>query len=206
MNLRARQERFTRLDWSQQIGNLFILIFLLTLMACSRSTVVVPEVTPAEEASPTLPLENASAEFAIYRVTEKVSAEDMIESDVVDLRLDDTPFIAADEIMAYTWETHELILTGAAYRRLSKLEGLALQDPGLPFVACVGDEPIYGGMLWTSLSSASFGGILIDLYPAAQECPLSIQAGYPSPDWFTGEDLRADPRIHEALEAAGKLQ
>lgn len=186
--------------------SLFILIFLLTLMACSRSTVVVPEVTPAEEASPTLPLENASAEFAIYRVTEKVSAEDMIEANVSDLALDDAPFIAADEIIAYVWETHELTLTGSAYRRLSKLEGFALQSPGLPFVACVGNEPIYGGVLWTSLSSVSFGGISIDLYPAAQEHPLPIQAGYPSPDWFTGEDLRADPRIRQALEAAGKLQ
>jgi len=206
MNLRARQARFTRLDWPQQIGNLLILVSLLMATACGRVTTVVPEVTPAQEASPTPTLENASAEFAIYRVTENVSAERMIESDVSDLRLDDTPFIAADEILAYTWEPHELTLTGSAYRRLSKLEGFALQSPGLPFVACVGDEPIYGGMLWTSLSSASFGGMIIDLYPAAQEHPLPIQAGYPSPDWATGEDLRPDPRIRQALEAAGKLQ
>ncbi len=206
MNLRARQERFTRLDWLQQIGNLLILVFLFMFTACGRVTTVVPEVTPAQEASPTPTLENASAEFAIYRVTENVSAERMLEADVADLALDDTPFIAPDEILAYTWETHEFTLTGSAYRRLSKLEGFALQAPGLPFVACVGDEPIYGGMLWTSLSSVSFGGLFIDLYPAAQERTLSIQAGYPSPDWFTGEDLRADPRIRQALEAAGKLK
>jgi hypothetical protein len=186
--------------------SLSIFVFLFVFTACGQVTPAVPEVTPVQEASSTPTSENTLAEFAIYRVTENVSAERMIESDVGDLRLDDTPFIAADEIVAYTWETHELTLTGAAYRRLSKLEGLALQAPGLPFVACVGDEPIYGGMLWTSLSSASFGGLLIDLYPAAQERPLSILAGYPSPDWFTGEDLRADPRIRQALEAAGKLQ
>ena len=97
-------------------------------------------------------------------------------------------------------------LTASAAERVARLESSRLSMGGLPFVVCAGGEPIYGGALWTSYSSATYDGIVIDVYPARFGKPLPMRLGYPSPEWFTGEDLRSDPRIHRSLEEAGKLK
>ena len=97
-------------------------------------------------------------------------------------------------------------LTALASERVAQLERTRLSMGGLPFVICAGGEPIYGGALWTSYSSATYGGIVINVYPASSGQPLPIRLGYPSPEWFTGEDLRSDPRILRSLQEAGKLR
>ena len=97
-----------------------------------------------------------------------------------------------------------MTLTDAAYERIAGLE--VPIAPGIPFVVCVDGEPIYRGAFWASYSSASYDGIVIDVLPAVNMEPLRLQLGYPGPDFFTGEDLRADARIFQALKEAGKLE
>jgi len=128
----------------------------------------------------------------------------MRDSNLSELELEDTPILSVDDIVTYDWETHEIQLTDSASERVTRLEGSMLG--GLPFAVCVGREPVYIGAFWTSYSSAVFDGILIDVYPAKLGQPVPIQLGYPSPEWFAGEDLRSDPRIFRSLKEAGKLE
>jgi LysM repeat protein len=143
-----------------------------------------------------IPGEQAKREFAIYLVEQDISQLDLSK-----LQLDGPPILTLDDIVSYNWETHAMTLTATAYERLARLQ--VPVAPGLPFVVYAGGEPIYRGAFWTLASSATFDGIVITAPPAVGE-PLCIQLGYPSTEFYTGADLRADPRIFQALEAAGK--
>lgn len=113
------------------------------------------------------------------------------------------PVISAADIASYNQATHEITLTQAAAERIGKLQ---VPTSGLPFVACVGSEPIYQGAFWTSVSSQSYDGLTIDVTQAASGS-VRIQLAYPeSPGRFKGEDRRADPKIMRALSQAGKLE
>ena len=141
--------------------------------------------------------------FAIYLVDPELSAQDLSQTDLGELGLEDTPILSLDDVLTYTWETHEMTLTDAAYERIAGLE--VPTAPGIPFVVCVDGEPVYRGEFWASYSSAIYDGIAIDVLPAMNKQPLRLQLGYPGPDFFTGEDSRADARILEALQEADKL-
>jgi len=142
---------------------------------------------------PRLSLSEESRGFAIYLVADESTAV-----------CEGTPILSLDDIRTYDWDTHAMTLTGAAHARLGRLN--VPVAPGVPFVACVDDEPIYTGAFWTPLSSASSDGIVIEVLPTTENRPLRIQLGYPeAPELFTGADLRGDPRIFQSLEAAGKL-
>jgi hypothetical protein len=147
----------------------------------------------------------AVGEFAIYLVNQAATTQQMLQADLGEIELRETPILPTDDIIAYTWKTHEIELTDSAYARIGQLD--VPVTTGVPFVVCVGRERIYGGAFWVSFSSATFHGIVIDALPATQNRPLRIQLGYPeSPEFFKGEDLRSDPRIRQALETAGKLK
>jgi hypothetical protein len=130
----------------------------------------------------------------------------MRNTNLAELQLKDTPLLSVDDIVAYRWETHEIELSDSASKRLAQLERSIPLGAGLPFVVCAGGERIYSGALWTSYSSATYDGIVIDVHPAGLGEPVFIRLGYPTPEWFIGGDLRSDPRIHGALEEAGKLK
>jgi hypothetical protein len=78
--------------------------------------------------------------------------------------------------------------------------------PGTPFVMCVGNDRIYAGVIWSSLYSASFSGVVILKPMKADNRHIRIQLGYPSPQFYTGEDRRSDSRIFQILQQAGKLK
>jgi hypothetical protein len=195
------------------------IVLLVALMACSQpvaSPTPVPQSTAEptviahemqERATPTQSISQSSARvFDVYLVKEDISPPEMANANLAELELEQTPFLSIDDIVAYRSETHEMELTRSASQRVAWFERSALSLGGAPFVICAGGEPIYGGALWTSYSSATYDGIVIDLYPAESGQPLPIRLGYPSPEWFTGEDLRSDPRIYRSLEGAGKLK
>jgi hypothetical protein len=130
----------------------------------------------------------------------------MKETNLSEIRLEYKPLLNVDDVVTYFWDTHEMQLTASASQRVARLARSRLSMGGLPFVVCAAGEPIYGGALWTSYSSATYDGIVINVYPARFGQPLPIRLGYPTPEWFTGEDLRPDPRIYRSLEEAGKLK
>jgi hypothetical protein len=198
---------------------LFTAIFLLiTSAGCSNpvaptdivsGNTIEPTTAPVHTqiATPTTPISQIDAgEFSIYLVKQEISSEMILETDLDQLELEEVPILSLADITTYTWETHEMELTPSAYGRLAELQTSVLGAAGWPFVICVGSERVYSGAFWTSYSSAVFGGIVIDVYPTERYRPVRIQLGYPSPEWFTGEDLRSDPRIFRSLEEAGKLK
>ena len=162
---------------------------LLLLAGCSSSSTA-PE--PATEG------------FALYLLTDRLSPQDVEGIPAADLALEAEPLLTLDDIVSYARETHEIELTDAAYERIA---GLQVPVDGLVFVVRAGNEIVYSGAFWVPISSLSFDGLVIETTPAAQMHPLRIQLCYPEPpDLFTGEDLRADPRVFQALENAGKLR
>jgi len=169
-----------------------------------------PKTAPVDTqpiATPTIPsTNNDTGEFSIYLVKQEIASDMILEASLDQLELEEVPILSLADITAYTWETHEMELTPSAYERIAQLQVSISNGTGLPFVICVGSERVYSGAFWTSYSSAVFGGIVIDVYPAEKYRPIRIQLGYPSEEWFTGEDLRSDPRIFRSLEEAGKLK
>ena len=199
--------------------SLCAIVLLLALGACSQpvaSTTPVLESTTAptatleeeeDRATPTSPVSRSPAGvFDVYLVKQDISPQQMTNTNLTELQLEETPLLSIEDIVTYSWETHEIELTASASERVARLETSRLSMGGLPFVICAGGEPIYGGALWTSYSSATYDGIVINVYPAEFGQPVPIRLGYPSPEWFTGEDLRSDPRILRSLEEAGKLE
>jgi len=199
--------------------SLCTIVLLLALAACSQppaSTTPAPGGTAEptatsneaqNRAAPAQPVsESPAGVFDVYLVEQEISPQQMKRVDLAELQLEETPLLTVDDIVAYRWETHEMELSNFALNRLAQLERSIPLGGGLPFVICAGGEPIYGGALWTSYSSATYDGIVIDVHPAGLGQPVAIRPGYPTPEWFTGEDWRSDPRIYRALEEAGKLK
>lgn len=143
--------------------------------------------------------------FSIFIVQSDSPASEL-QADLDTLTLEPRPIISTDDIEEYIWAGHEIRLTPSANFRLVQFQRQALSKPGLPFVICVGSERIYQGMFWSSYSSVPYDGHVIDLYPAEHQQPIRIQIGYPTEEWFTGVDMRADPRVYSALKSAGKLR
>ena len=198
---------------------LTIIVVLFSLAGCNESPTPMPsDISDVDDPTPTIEqvpeqetpvassTSNAPDGFAIYLVQQGETIEEMREVGLNELPLEETPILSVDDIVKYTWETHEIELTKNAYALFARLHLKVPVYPGLTFVVCVGSERIYRGALWTSYSSATYSGIVIDIYPAESGGPLRIETGYPSKEWFDGEDLRNDPRIYRSLEEENKLK
>jgi hypothetical protein len=113
-----------------------------------------PAETPTERAAvaptrtigtPATTPEFTDAEFSVYLVAQAITAHEMLEINLDELELEDSPIISIDDVVAYAPTTHEMQLTESAYERIGRLE---VPVQGLPFVVCVGRERIYGGAFW----------------------------------------------------------
>ncbi len=135
--------------------------------------------------------------FAIYLLIPNALHEGPASVDPSDL--EGRPFLSIDDIVSYTWATHEMELTELAYERVRNL-AIPLQGEG--FAVCVDGWPVYTGAFWNAYSSLVFEGAFIDLVHPTREHPvMQIRLGYPSSAFFRGEDRRSDPRIFRALRA-----
>lgn len=142
--------------------------------------------------------------FAVYLLAQTMSPNEMLNANLNSLALADEPIFSTDDIVSYSSDTHEIELSPAANERIRQL---GVPTSGTPFVVTVDGDPIYGGAFWVGYSSLSFDGIVIDTLSADQNRPIRIQLGYPeSPDLFTGEDFRSDPRILQSLKSDAKLK
>lgn len=164
---------------------------------------VVVGCVPSETPSPT---PSETGEFSIYLLADEVPASELAEVDLSDLALQDEPIVSSDDIIAYSWDSHEIELTAEAYERIRDLFTLPVQVQGIPFVACVGTERIYAGAFLTRASSISFDGVIICEPLDVDRRLISIVLGYPSPEFFIGKDPRSDPRVVQSLEALGRLK
>ena len=184
-------------------GALRLAICLLVVAALAVGCDKPPAISARPSPLPVLTSTAVAGEgFAIYLTDPEVRPDQLAV--LSHLELADEPILAADDINSYAWDTHELTLTAAAVERL-----LALKVPtsGKSFAVCVDGAPVYAGAFWAGYSSQSFDGVVIDPILVTVERPvIQIRLGYPAPDFFRGQDPRADPLIRQALERAGKLR
>jgi len=147
----------------------------------------------------------AADSFAIYLPADRLSVAEMAQAELADIELQDEPILSVSDIISYTRATHEIELTASVYDKIQRLE---VPVSGLPFVVCTGRKAVYWGAFWTLASSVSFEGFVILQHPRESERRvIRIDFGYPSPGLpLDSEDPRADDRLMNALERAGKLR
>jgi hypothetical protein len=139
--------------------------------------------------------------FAIYLTRDDVPTTRMEALSHVELA--GQPVIAANDILSYNAQTHEMKLSPGAFERILQMD---VPVWGRSFLVCVDRNPVYWGAFWTPISSISFDGVTIWKPYGVHEPPvITLALGYPSPSFYVGEDLRNNPEIIKALERAGKL-
>ena len=166
-------------------------LFTLPMLAACEDT---PEASPG-----------AGEGFAIYLLADEVRTADL--PTLAHLPLQTAPLLSQSDVVSYARATHEIELTPAAY-----LNVRAVTAPldGRPFAVCVDGSPVYAGAFMTPISSMSCPEVII-MQQLGSELSLepytiALQLGYPGPDFYQGQDPRADPAVLQALEQAGKLK
>jgi hypothetical protein len=154
---------------------------------------------------------NSQKGFAVYLLPASIKPNQLKKLDLKKLKPAGKPVIAESDIKYYQKETHEFQIDYPAADRLKKINSRGARRS---FAVFVDGRAIYAGAFWKSILSQSFDGIIIDTYKAVGNPPyawytdspvLTLEAGFPSVNFFKGADLRADSRILKALENAGKL-
>jgi hypothetical protein len=147
-----------------------------------------------------------SEEFAIYLTTGEIPSGQLAITGLYALPLQSQPLLTTRDILAYHSDSHQMDLTPEGYQKVQNLFSGQIGVSGVPFVVLVGSLRIYSGAFWSPLSSLSFDGVVIMQPLERAGHTIGFSLGYPSRTAFTGVDPRGDPRILEALKAAGKLK
>lgn len=139
--------------------------------------------------------------FAIYLTKDDISPQQIEVLSHVETA--EQPIISMTDIITYNAQTHEIKLTAIAYERICSLE---VPIKGKSFMVCVDKKPIYWGAFWTPISSISFEGVTIWKPLTYQELHvITLELGYPSSPFYSGEDPRNDLEVMKSLEQSGKL-
>jgi len=139
--------------------------------------------------------------FAIYLTKQDVPPAHMEALSHVDIA--DEPIISEKDVITYDAQTHELELNMNGFNRISSLE---VPVRGKSFMVCVDKQPIYWGAFWTPISSVSFDGVTICQPLGWQESRvITLELGYPSASFYSGQDPRNNREVMDSLEQAGKL-
>lgn len=158
------------------------------------------------QAEPTQAPAQGGEAFELYLVADvQMAGPDLENYELAELPLAEDPIITTDDIDNYLWNVHAINLTQDAYKKILTVFSGGMPMSGLPFVILANGERIYAGAFWSRASSLSFDGVVITqpFDPSGQ--PLLISLGYPTKEFFTGEDPRDDPRLKSALEQAELL-
>lgn len=157
------------------------------------------------------PLPEAEPALEFYLVAEHVP---LTGGDLQKLRLQEEPFLTAEDIVFYDWEKQAFVTEGTL---LAHLWDHGIHSPGeaqgKAFVVAVGGERIYMGKFWSSISSSYRPGVVIDVYGMpyglqGEKLPenqyLYMCKGADTEDAQAGKRV-FDRRIYEALERLGLL-
>ena len=146
------------------------------------------------------PSETAAGGFGIFLLAEDRLLDESVE--LSEIELSGEPLMSTADIASYAAGTHEIELVPSAAERLAELD-----LPGRFFVVTVDRDPVYFGAFMALYFSRTYAGPVI-LWPPMDEGgrKIRIQLGYPGPDFFAGEDPRAESRIVASLKEAGKLR
>jgi len=139
--------------------------------------------------------------FAIYLTRDDIAPSKMEALSHIELA--EQPIVAQSDVVSYNRQTCELKLTKSAFERISQLQ---LPTSGKSFLVCVDHSPVYWGAFWTPISSQSFDGVTILQMPTVEKPYIvTFELGYPSSDFYGGEDPRNNPVIIDTLKKAGLL-
>ena len=139
--------------------------------------------------------------FAIYLTREDIPPAQMEALSHVNIA--DQPIISIIDVITYNAQTHEIRITENAFNRIADLE---VPVQGKSFLVCVDKAPIYWGAFWTPISSMSFDGVTIWKPLGSQEPKvITLELGYPSSSFYSGEDPRNNTAVMKSLEQASKL-
>lgn len=109
--------------------------------------------------------------------------------------------ISENDIISYNKTFHGIKLTEEGVKKIKALE---VPVSGKPFVIKLNGKEIYKGSFWTSLSSLSYSGIVINI-SMIQNNILKIEKGYPTSEFFEGIDPRNNSEIFNYFQKNGKL-
>ena len=123
------------------------------------------------------------------------------EAELAKKELVNPPLLTEQDIVSYDWPKHALTLTGAAEKKLRKLD---VGVGGREFVTVADGQRCYVGAFWTSFSSLGHAHPVVIVSSEGPVFP--IERAYPTAEFAQGEDPRGDPRILRVLTAIGKLK
>lgn len=170
-------------------GNRLVLAVLLAVLLFTT-----PVITGCNPAEP------EGEGFAIYLTAQDLSIAEFRQTPLDEVRLADEPLIALDDIVSYSWDTHEIELAPEAFTRF---EEVSVPTTGRFFIVCVDTEPIYRGAFWAVYSSLfPPDDIVLCENPASSSQLSVIQLRAP----YSGDDPRSNSEIRESLDLAGKLK
>jgi hypothetical protein len=145
--------------------------------------------------------------FAIYLPAESVGSYGELKKDVQHVKLRSTPILSIPDIISYSRKNHEIKITSNAYNRLIAMKKCT------PFIVCLGRKRLYAGAFFMGIESWPFNGVVIcTLCPSFKTHPkidynaIQLQLGYPTAEYFKGNDPRPNPSLFQVLEKAGKLK
>lgn len=110
--------------------------------------------------------------------------------------------MSEQDIVSYDWQTHTMTLTKSGEKKIPQMK--AVGTFGKEFIVVADGQRCYRGAFWCSFSSVGYNHPIIDVANGGRT--VQIQRAYPSAKFATGDDPRPDKRIHQVLEALGKLE
>jgi len=113
--------------------------------------------------------------------------------------------LSAADIASYDWTTHSMTLSSGRVLVVQNSSRHGLVG-GIPFTVIANGVPCYSGAFTSSYSSTSLSCPIIDAHtPEVERGVVRLELGYPSPEFFKGEDPRGDERVRDCLRVLGKL-
>lgn len=119
------------------------------------------------------------------------------------IEIEENPLITEKDIIAYDGNTHYFDVTEQAIQRIRK--GRRHIDEIV--AVCVAKKPRYVAVILDGICEVASNAVVIMIPSPAEppSCTISIELGYPTPEWYTGNDPRDDFEILNALRSSGKL-
>jgi len=138
-------------------------------------------------------------DFAFCLLENDIKAEDIQKIELSKVVLHKPPVFTINDITAYSRSKHSLKLTKEAYKRFYAIE------IGKPFAICLGETPVYLGVVWSQLYSSSFDGIVAISSLEKDSTTVQVLAGYPNESYFKGVDPRPNQAILSSIAKYNKL-
>jgi hypothetical protein len=169
---------------------LIYLFLLLFLFSCNKNGD--PIIEPIPDPEPDIEeTDSIYAGFNIYFLKdENIVAQDLYNSNLTELELENRPFLTQGDIEFYDASVHTIQL----YKQITIPDMVSVS--GKPFVVVTDTIRHYFGAVWPMYSSGNFDGPIIDVAPRFYPLDIVKIALHNS---YSGEDKRFNDTIQQVL-------